>query len=649
MRRWTLIAWVILGAAVVFWSVCFPLQSTDIWWHLATGREILAGGKLLFTDPFAAGTQHTQWINLHWLFQLGAVEVHAVGGAAGLVLCKCLLVAAGAAVLIRWGGSGSTGAGALAAVLVALFVHVAHDLVLARPVVITLLMLALYMLALERYRDHGQARALLWLVPLQVLWANTQGGLQLLGPALVLCYFVGDGLASLLSRRQIEILDPPAGAVRWLGLTLLLLLGCTLATPYGLDGLTLPFKLLGRIDPTLGTDLFSLNVSENIPPWLLERAADTPAFVESFKWIALCAFGSFVPLVFSSRRPLVLPRLLVLGGLFALSLTANRNILLFCWIAGPVAALNVAMDLRSTLTTRARVVVVSGLAVGLLAGVAVHRYLGARHEPALAELAPFRVPDRAVEALRRKPHHARGPLFNSVRYGGYMIWTLYPRAYPAIDGRLVLRSAAEFAGHLDLADRPALFEAQRQRFGYRAALLPAAMPDRYLPLVVHLYRNPEWELHYTDGTQALFLRRRARGVELGDRRAVAAIATELRSRFVAPAVREQALLHLARLVAAVGEPGTAAWLLREQALQSHEARSLLCRVLYVDGKPQRAEKLARELLARHGDNVNDLLLLARLALDRDERRRAVDLLDRALEVDPHSRQARLLLARASER
>jgi hypothetical protein len=648
MRRWALHAWVILGAAAVFWSVCFPLVNTDIWWHLATGREILAGGRLLHADPFAA-TQHLQWINLHWLFQLGAYGVHAAAGVAGLVLCKCLLVAAGAGLLIRWGASGSSGAAPLSAPLVVLFVHAARDLVLARPVVITLLMLALYTLVLERHRDRGRPRVLLWLAPLQLLWANTQGGLQLLGPALVLAYLAGDCLAVLLSRRGIALLDPPVGALRWTGLALLLCLGCTLCTPYGLDGLTLPFKLLGRIDPALGADLFSRGVSENVPPWLLERAPDTPAFVESFKWIALGAFGSFVPLMFSSRRPLVLPRLLLLGGLFALALAANRNILLFVWLAGPVVALNLAPGLRGVLSTRARVAAVGALAAALIAGVAAHRLLGARHEPPLSELAPFRVPDRAVAALERTPRHARGPLYNSVRYGGYLIWKLFPRAYPAIDGRLVLRSAAEFAGHLDLADQPALFEARRRRLGYRAVLLPAAMPDRYLPLVVHLYRDPEWELHYTDGTQTLFLRRRARGVDLGDRRDVGAIARELRARPGPPAAKERALYHLARLVAAAGEPATAGWLLRGEGLGSHQARSLRCRVLYLEGKPAEAERLARELIERHGDNVDDLLLLARLALDRGERRRAVDLTGRALEVDPHSRQARRLLAQAAGR
>ena len=36
------------------------------------------------------------------------------------------------------------------------------------------------------------------------------------------------------------------------------------------------------------------------------------------------------------------------------------------------------------------------------------------------------------------------------------------------------------------------------------ALIPAAYPDRFLPLVVFLLRQPEWRLLYTDGTQTLF-------------------------------------------------------------------------------------------------------------------------------------------------
>ena len=54
-RADTVIAWaaVILSAAFCFWTVLFPLSSTDIWWHLAAGRRMVQTHAFLHEDPFA--------------------------------------------------------------------------------------------------------------------------------------------------------------------------------------------------------------------------------------------------------------------------------------------------------------------------------------------------------------------------------------------------------------------------------------------------------------------------------------------------------------------------------------------------------------------------------------------------------------------
>ena len=659
--------WWLAGAALVFAAVCFPLTNTDIWWHLASGRLMVEQPGWLRTDPFATGEA---WVNLHWLFQLGALGAYRLGGPAALVLAKSTLVALGALLLLL-AVRRSVSEGwitPIAVVLLAAVVHLARNLVLARPVVVTLVCLALFLLVLERFRRGARPRLLLWLLPVQLAWANAQGGLQLLGPAVVLSYLAGDGLARLVPG---GLFDRASGQVRWLALLLPALLLCGLVTPHGLEGLTLPFTLLGRIDP-VGAQLFSRNVSENVPPWLLERGAAAALEVTSFKWVAALAFASFLPLVLL-RRPIALSRLLLLVGLFALALGANRNILLFAWVAAPVAAINLGLLRRQAPAPGVRRAL-AVLALAGLAAIGVHRYLAARDEPSIARLAPFRVPDLAVDRLeslsRALGPHSRGALFNSVRYGGYLIWRLHPRAHPVIDGRLVLRSAAQLAEHLDLADTPALFEGFRRAQGIEIALLPSALPDRYLPLVAWLYRDPAWHLLFTDGTQTLFVREagslpwsagRARksdtvrgglpaGVhplDLSDPGQVRRIAHDLRRRWsCTPAIAQRGVLHLGRLLAAVGQPRRAVELLDGQG--DLESRTLLARALYLDGQTRRAEALAKELIEAHGDDVNNLVLLVLVATDRGQGRRAVGLLERALALDPHSRQARQALARIGQ-
>jgi len=654
-RAWTP-AWWLLGAATLFGSVCFALTTTDIWWHLAAGRQMLQQSAWLHTDPFAADTLGRPWINLHWLFQLGALGVHHLGGIVGLVLVKSAL-AAGGAVLVMVAMSGTEERRWYLAPLTALCavipLHLARNLVLARPVVLTLLCLALFLLVLERHRRRGGARVLLWLIPVQLVWANAQGGLQLLGPAVVLSYVVGDGLGRLAP----AVLHRSRASIRHLLLLSAGLPLCGMLTPHGLAGLSLPWTLLQRIDP-VGSELFRLNVSENVPVWVFERQAAVPLEVASFKWVALATFASFL-LVLLRRRPLDLSRLLLLTGLFGLALWANRNILLFAWVAGPVVVMNLCQLARGAISRRALVALVAASAAGLLL-INAHRYLViAPDEPPITELAPFRVPDRAVDRLEQLGL-ARGTLFNSVRYGGYLIWR---HARPSIDGRLVLRTPAQFAEHLDLADGSASFADDRAP---RAALLPTALPDRYLPLVLRLWHDPAWRLVFTDGTQTLFVRAscaRSGGAPLGcgaeraecdcdhppaldltQQTVVRQIHDDLERRLAhTPAVVERATLHLGRLLAAMKLYPRALQVL--QRGRSPATRSLLARVLYLDGQRQRAGALAQRLIEERGEAVSNLVLLALMAADRGERPRARELLQRALALRPRDVEARRLLAR----
>jgi hypothetical protein len=644
-----------LLCAVVGYVAYFPLTDTDIWWHLAAGRLIVERGQLLRVDPFALDTNSASWIDVHWLFQVLVYLGYRAGGALALVIGKCALVGVGAWALLRAAvvasapsPEHSTSPGApslpqpLLLLLIALPVYLARYLVLARPVVLTLLFVAVYLLLLERQRRGARLRELWLLLPLQVLWANVQG-LYLLGPAIVACTLIGETLSALVARRFAGFTAPRPRVLGALALLLGGLLVVNLATPYGWSALRLPFTLLSRIDPLAG-DLFTYNISENIPPWVLERTE--LGAIGYFKWIAAASFASFL----LAWRHVSISRLLIVSMMFALSLLASRNVLLLCWVGGWALASNLGVAIdgwRGRLAVARRALP----AVGVL-GLATLSLLaasGSRDDVPTSELAPFRVPVEAAERLREL--RLEGRLFNSVRYGGYIAWALWPQHRPFIDGRLVLRSAAQFAEHLRLLDEPARFEAFRRVHDLRLALLPTAAADeRYLPLVAQLYRDPSWRLLYTDGTQALFARADLPGaaaaprVDLAARVTTQRIITDLERRYARwPAVLERAQLHLGRLLAEVGQLDRAA-----EVLVGHEsagAQRLLARVHYLAGRRAAARLVAGALAAREPDDADNLNLLALLALDEGEWEKAIAWARRALRADPYNRQTRLILER----
>jgi hypothetical protein len=622
---------------------------------------MIRGGAVLRSDPFSLGAAGRPWIDVHWLFQLLAHLGYRAGGLLALVLGKAALVGVGAGLLhlaVMRGLSpraaaaagddatgegdplaGLVGAALLAVLLPAALLSIRH-LLLVRPVILTLLFLAAYLLVLESYRGSGRARRLLWLPLLQIGWANCQG-LAILGPALLGAVLAGGLLGRLLRAPEL-----PAGGERHLAGALALCLLAGLATPFGVAAFTLPLRLFGRIAPD-AANVFSQNIAENVPPFILERTM--PGQVTPLAAVlGLCAVSFAV-----GRRELALGRAAAVLGFAGLALMANRNLLLFFWIGVPLSAMSLAAPLARglrRLRASARVVprrlpavIAAGWAMGVLATAAA-AVAAARRETPLHEPAPFRVPSASAAIIAQHP--GAGRIFNADHYGGYLIWALYPRARPFIDTRLVLRTADEYAEYLGLADHPERFAAFARRHRFDHVVLPTEFPDRYLGLVQTLYRDPAWRLVYTDGTETLF--RSADHpvplppLDLGARQSTIAILADIDRRHRDPPVRRAAHRHLARLQLAVGEASEARFVLESAADDDLAALALLGRCQLMLGALTAAEAVAARLLTA-GQLVAGHNLRALLALSRGDERTALDHLSRALEEDPHDPESLAIL------
>jgi hypothetical protein len=643
---------------LAFGAALTPAADGDIWWHLSAGREMVRTHAVPAVDTLSVSAAGRPWTDLHWLFQLLAYGVFRAGGLGLLVAAKALAVGVGAALLlaaVERGAQARAGvppapgamdaapsaarlAGPLLVPVLALALLAVRPLLLLRPVVLTLLFLSVYTWILERFRTGGRARALWWLPCLQVVWVNCQG-LSPLGPALIACHLAGGWLGARLGRPEL-----PAGA----GRRLLPILGaCLLAglvTPYGLRGFLLPLALLGRVTPTAG-NVFSGNVAENVPPWILGRSA--PGEVWHLSWFLLLLAASFV----AGRRALVLGRCLVALVFAALALLANRNVLLFYWLASPVVAWNLTPPLAAAIERlRARAPALRRLPAGLhgavVAAVAVLTVAAARGEPSIAEPAPFRVPAGAARFIAARG--GAGAIFCADHYGGYLAWTLAPRFRPYMDTRLILRTAAEYQEYLGVLDHPERFDElqARQRFAY--AILPTAFPDRYLPLVQHLGRSPAWRLVHTDGTEVLFASADQAGdvaaLDLGARavtdRLLASLSDRHRS---SPDVLRAARLQLARLQLALGHVDEGRHVAAALGEEDADAQALLARADLLAGDLASCELRARKLVAADPTAVGPLDLLALVAFQRGDSQAGVAWLRRALAIDPYDAEARAIL------
>jgi hypothetical protein len=636
----------VLIAALAGAAALTPVADSDIWWHLGAGREMLRTGAVLRSDPFSLGALGRPWIDVHWLFQLVSYGGFRLGGLGALVAGKAVLVGLGAVVLLaavrRGAGASARGsqdaglvsaASAMVVVVLPAALLAARHLLLVRPVIFSLVFLAVFLWVLERYRATGNARLLLALPLVQLVWANCQG-LSALGPALVAAYAAGGLLGRVTGRREL-----PPGGERWLGAALGACLVAGLATPFGVWGALLPVRLLARVTP--GADnVFSSEIAENVPPFVLERLAPG-------QMAPLVAVMAAVVISFLVARPVVWGRVLATLAFAALALMANRNVLLFYWVAIPLGAINAAPAVATAVARLGRYAAGLGPPAAFAVAVALVATglgLAVRAETPLVEPAPFRVPEGSAPIIAADP--GQGRLFAADHYGGYLIWAVYPRARPYIDTRLVLRTADEYAEFLGLLDHPERWDAfaARNRFDY--VVLPAAYPDRYLGLIQHLYPSPDWRLIYTDGTETLFARSDSGRValDLGARSTTIAILETVMRRQADALVTAAALLHLARLQLAVGQPDEALFVISKRTTDA-QGELLRARCRLVQGHIDEAAAIVAEVQARSPELVASHTLQAIIALGRGRSADALPPLRRALELDPYDAEARALLDR----
>ncbi|HEX6493339.1 MAG TPA: hypothetical protein VF112_07490 [Candidatus Dormibacteraeota bacterium] len=226
-RRWSTGRWWLAAAILLSLAVTVrDLGDADAYWRLALGR-LITGHGLPSTEPFSFQAAAHPWVAQGWLTDLLLSRIWALGGAglamlvfgiagSGAVLAAALAVPRRAAVPPL-----AVGAAALASAVVA------APLLGVRSQTLGVLGLALTLLLLSRWRE-GSTRAVWFLPPLLLLWANLDAGFVVGLAAVTLT-----ALTVALHRRFAPGSEPDA-RLRRLWLALLAAAAVTLATPAGI-------------------------------------------------------------------------------------------------------------------------------------------------------------------------------------------------------------------------------------------------------------------------------------------------------------------------------------------------------------------------------------------------------------------------------
>ncbi|MBL8025785.1 MAG: hypothetical protein JNL74_05210 [Fibrobacteres bacterium] len=457
----------------------FPVTDADIFWHLASAREMVQQGTFLNVDPFSEFGSQKPWFNMHWLFQLLVLAVYNIGALYGLIVLKCFIFGTAAFIAMR-GFSGGNKPLRFAVTFLALY-QVRYYL-LERPVMFTVLFIVLYLYLIDKY-DKERKSVFLVVIPfIQILWTNMQGlspiGIFITGVFALEAYLRKDKMA-----------------FRHGGALLFFQAAAQFINPYGVNGVTWPLALLKRISP--GVDAaYSYGVEENVPLFSLGITGNSPVPL----FIMLVSLYFFYAVIqnrsFKSRGTIIV------SAMALLAVFASRNITLFAFTAlyfinGYLAKADEVMP--SVKTSRGR-----ALSWGLLIVIILPLLSSARNWPAyknLNGLSPFRFCEGGAEYL--KVNRISGPLFNADRSGGFLLLS-GARKTVYMDGRFMLRSKGEFEEYLNALGSREAYNRLNIKYGFTHILLPLSPDGRNPELLSSISQDTLFTLCFVDGGSVLY-------------------------------------------------------------------------------------------------------------------------------------------------
>ena len=409
-----------LAVALTLSSFFVPEINPDLFWHLSAGRYILQTKAIPRVDFLSHTMAGKPWCDFEWLTQLIYYPVYAVGGYAGFIVLRTILLSALLAVvlaLLRSFGLSDWVRG-----VAALFIMKGQNLSL-RPDLFSLIFFGLMFLALESFRTgrlRPRAAHLAACAGLFCLWANLHLGFAY-GLLLIGFYAAGELIETALPWDYGRGW-PQSHSLKAYGVLLAAAVCGTLVNPYGLQIYSVLFEH-ARLMPAL---------QDLIIEW---QPADITDLGTWPYWL-LVVFSLSAALVhFIRTRRTAYAHLLALAYLLVTSSTHVRHRTFLFVLAVPLSLWWV-QELRPSRgwlwALRA-----FGAAVGAAVAIGIVRWYWPVI-PAFNGTKWCSEPAWVMCRFLAKEEHLKGKrLLNSWHHGGYLGFRLYPNNLVFFDGRYI--------------------------------------------------------------------------------------------------------------------------------------------------------------------------------------------------------------------
>ncbi len=484
--------------ALTFVFCVFPLKNYDIFWHIKAGDLIRATRTLPTHDIFSFTTPNLKWELNSWGSDLIFSTVYRYfGRESGIIVFKALIMTLAYGLILLTLKKQNRRSIMLLPGFWLFSLMVGKESYLARPQIFSYLFLALFYFLLDYYRRataKADFRLLLFFPLIMGVWSNLHPGFAV-GYLFLFVFLITEsikyGLRNVIyDKWGIERLLT-GSKLLWLWLVFPLVILATAANPFGVKTLLAPLRL------------FLPGAQTN---WILEWSApgiiDEPVFFAAFFLFSAIFLVSFFRLDLSDLGMIVL--------VSVMSLEARRCISDYAIIILPLSYRYLDIVIwklkGKKANTANRFFMLGGSSQPLLAtaftlGVIIGLiYFGGGLK---TRMNPDRYPQYAADFIIN--NNIRGNLFNTYRWGGYLIHRLYPRVKVFVDGRLLSRRV--FKDYVDVARVSPDGRRILDLYGVNIVLTSYwyETGQRYY-LNDDLQRSPDWVRVFDDNKSLVFLR-----------------------------------------------------------------------------------------------------------------------------------------------
>ena len=452
-----------------------PIDDPDIWWHLRTGQWIVARGHVPIEDPFSIFGEGKPWIAYSWLFEVLVYGLYKYFGLSGLVaftVTMSLVVALTIHLLLRRARLTFV---VEVLLLGAIFASL-KPLLSPRPWLFTILFTAMELLVVLNLRRSWKLIPALVLPMLFVLWTNLH--IQFVYGLAILAFLAVESIVHRFASSNLPHNDGRALTVTHSFLLLGSCLVATLVNPYHYG------VYQAILEYVMQSGAFQ-NISELHPMFFRSLA----------EWLvlSLTLTGAFI-LGWQRRWNIFYLSLFVMASFFAFR--AHRD----TWFMALVVAAIVS-EFASTENyddffdfTKERV---AALILSLFVCLYALSHIRDVSENFLAKVVELRFPVQAVKFI--KSSQLPGPIYNSLDWGGYLIWSL-PELPVAVDGRTNLHGDERIASSVAMWDGRIAWEKNPELLRARLIIAQAGKPLTYL-----IRGDPRYRLVYEDKTALVFV------------------------------------------------------------------------------------------------------------------------------------------------